>query len=360
MATVTDGHGLSGNATVTLSVSDQTTAPTVEIIAPSDGTTVYHGSSVTFSASAISPGNGDLSADLVWTSDQDGLIGAGATFTTAALSPTEHIITATVMDTAGMQGQAQVGVVVDALPQVTIDEPADGAVLLTGRTVTLSATAQDDEDGSLRSEVAWTSDRDGALGRGVPLTVASLSAGSHTLTATVVDSHGAVATASVNIVVEAATRIVAAEADTYVDDSQPEATLGSEDTFRVDASPQRQAFLRFTVTGIAPFTVERATLRLTVGPKSSHGTATGGNLHSITDSSWSESITFVTRPTIDGPLLDTYGPLVSNEVVAFDVTTAVGGDGVYSFALVTESSDAVGYRSREATAGQPVLEIILR
>jgi hypothetical protein len=52
--------------------------------------------------------------------------------------------------------------------------------------------------------------------------------------------------------------------------------------------------------------------------------------------------------------------VASNEVVEFDVTAAIGGEGIYDFALITESSDAVGYRSREATAGRPMLEIVLR
>ncbi|MCG6970717.1 MAG: S8 family serine peptidase [Gammaproteobacteria bacterium] len=84
-------------------------------------------------------------------------------------------------------------------PQVTIDSPANEATLNTN-TVTLSATASDEEDGDLAADISWNSSVDGSLGTGNNLTV-SLSPGMHTITATVVDSGGKVTSSSVNITI---------------------------------------------------------------------------------------------------------------------------------------------------------------
>src|SRR5207245_3075359 len=48
-----------------------------------------------------------------------------------------------------------------------------------------------------------------------------------------------------------------------------------------------------------------------------------------------------------------------NQAVEFDVTKAVQGDGTVKFALVSASTDYVGYRSREAASGKPQLIVTL-
>ena len=45
----------------------------------------------------------------------------------------------------------------------------------------------------------------------------------------------------------------------------------------------------------------------------------------MTNTSWPESITWNTRPAIDGPALATPGAVTLNQVVEVDVTAAVGG-----------------------------------
>jgi len=45
------------------------------------------------------------------------------------------------------------------------------------------------------------------------------------------------------------------------------------------------------------------------------------------------------------------------QVVDFDVTSAVSGDGVYCFALDNPTNDGADYNSREAASGQPALVI---
>src|SRR5207253_2341162 len=66
------------------------------------------------------------------------------------------------------------------------------------------------------------------------------------------------------------------------------------------------------------------------------------------------SITWKTQPVIDGPLLGQAGAAVrQGQVVDFDVTSAIGGDGVYCFALDTASKNNLEYNSKEAATGKP-------
>jgi hypothetical protein len=60
-----------------------------------------------------------------------------------------------------------------------------------GRSITLTGTATDPEDGALTgASLVWTSNLDGTLGTGTSLTTSSLSVGSHTITLTATDSNG--------------------------------------------------------------------------------------------------------------------------------------------------------------------------
>src|SRR5439155_27331767 len=112
-----------------------------------------------------------------------------------------HTITASATNRRGLTGQKTITIVVNDPPVVTITAPADGARSVQGTPVTLSATANDREDGKLDAAVSWTSSRDGALGTGGSLTLPTLSAGAHTLTASVTDSGVRTASASRSITV---------------------------------------------------------------------------------------------------------------------------------------------------------------
>lgn len=74
--------------------------PLVTIDAPSDGATFSEGAVIDFGATASDPEDGDLTADLVWTSDLDGQIGTGGAFATT-LSLGTHTITVSVTDADG-------------------------------------------------------------------------------------------------------------------------------------------------------------------------------------------------------------------------------------------------------------------
>ncbi|MEL6795326.1 MAG: GC-type dockerin domain-anchored protein [Planctomycetota bacterium] len=103
------------------------TEPDVTIAAPIDGSSFTEGDSIGFSGSAIDAQDGDLSADLDWTSSLDGLIGTGAAFASSSLSVGQHTITASVMDTGNLTTSETVSITVEGLPAVCLaDTNGDG------------------------------------------------------------------------------------------------------------------------------------------------------------------------------------------------------------------------------------------
>lgn len=92
-------------------------------------------------------------------------------------------------DLAGIEKLYPAGAAVNTAPTVTITAPSSGATFTQGTSITLSGSANDNEDGNITSSLSWTSSIDGALGIGGSVTRA-LSAGSHAITARVTDSRG--------------------------------------------------------------------------------------------------------------------------------------------------------------------------
>ncbi|HKA04225.1 MAG TPA: DNRLRE domain-containing protein, partial [Acidimicrobiales bacterium] len=361
-AAVTDSDGATGTTQEPFTVSP--TPPVVNISAPAPGALLFAERALTFAGAASDATDGPLSANLIWSSDRDGLIGAGATFSTSRLSLGTHTITAAVTDAGGLRSQAQRTVVIrprNTPPVVTITAPADGAALLAGRRLHFTATARDAEDGNLDAALAWSSSRDGALGRGPTLLTSTLSPGTHVITASVTDQAGETTTATVTVTVNPATLNLPAIADTTVDASTPTTILGTAPTLTADGTPVKQVFLRFAVSGVQPFVIGRARLRLTTGAGATASSNSGGALYVITDNTWSEAgASYATRPIVAGAPIAASGAVAANKTVEFDVSAAITGDGTYNFALLTTSTDDVVYLSREAAAGGPQLVLDLR
>ncbi len=92
----------------------------------------------------------------------------------------------------------------DKSPQVHIDLPLDGTVVDQGAQLVLEGSGTDMEDGPLAgAALAWSSDKDGALGSGDLFITRSLSVGDHVVTLTGVDAAGTKAAASVHVTVRA-------------------------------------------------------------------------------------------------------------------------------------------------------------
>ncbi|MEM9557545.1 MAG: Ig-like domain-containing protein [Acidobacteriota bacterium] len=198
-ASVTDSHGTSGSETVTVTITANT-PPTVEILAPATGLSVVEGTSVSFTGSATDIEDGELTSSLAWTSSLDGALGTGASVATSSLSVGSHVITASVTDSHGAPALASITLTVQPLPpSVTITAPADGSDATIGDTVTLTGSALDLRDGDLSAAIAWSSSLDGALGTGASVSIATLSLGTHTITAQVTDSNGLSGAAQISL-----------------------------------------------------------------------------------------------------------------------------------------------------------------
>ena len=85
-------------------------------------------------------------------------------------------------------------------PTVAITAPDDGTTVNEGTAITFVGTASDTEDGDLNEDISWTSSLNGSLGTGSSVT-ATLSAGTHTITASVTDSGGSTATDTITVTV---------------------------------------------------------------------------------------------------------------------------------------------------------------
>jgi hypothetical protein len=238
-------------------------------------------------------------------------------------------------------------------PTVTITAPSGPATVTSGTTIGFSATATDVQDGNLGSTIAWSSDLQGALGQGQNVS-AVLGMGHHQVTARVQDSGGLQGVASVVVDVvapSAPTEELAFEpaADTWVSEKEPQVNMSTQTELRIDADSVRITYLRFAVTGLGGRPVLGARLLLHSLASSNNG----GTVHLITNNTWQEqTVTYATRPAIDGPDLDTVGAIASGAIVEFALDAAVTGDGVYNFAIVTPSSSGAHYRSSRATSGQ--------
>ncbi|MDH3300269.1 MAG: S8 family serine peptidase [Acidimicrobiia bacterium] len=88
----------------------------------------------------------------------------------------------------------------DNPPTVSISSPVDGASFGSNTPISFAGTASDNEDGNISAGLSWTSDLDGLIGGGAGFE-ATLSDGTHTVTASVTDSGGNTSSDSVTVTV---------------------------------------------------------------------------------------------------------------------------------------------------------------
>jgi len=132
-------------------------------------------------------------------------------------------------------------------------------------------------------------------------------------------------------------------ADTYVDASHPTTNYGTRQNMRIDNSPVRRGYLRFNVQGVGP--VSSAVLKF----YAETGSSTGIEVHAVSDTTWGETTTTYNNAPAVGAVLDTAGPFSSGTWITVDVSSAVTGDGLVSFALTTPGNSSIRVTSREGT-----------
>jgi hypothetical protein len=96
-------------------------------------------------------------------------------------------VTVTVSDGVNSAAETFQLTVTNSSPSITINAPANNAEFTNTDSIALQATATDLEDGDISASILWSSDIDGVLGTGGMLNT-TLSAGTHTITATTTDS----------------------------------------------------------------------------------------------------------------------------------------------------------------------------
>jgi hypothetical protein len=151
------------------------------------------------------------------------------------------------------------------------------------------------------------------------------------------------------------TATLTAQADAYVDASNPSTNYGTRTTLRTDNSPVVNSYLKFNVTGLSGNTLSSAVLRVFTNSSNS----TGYTVHSVSNTSWGEtSITYSNAPAM-GSSVGSSGSFGSGVWTSVNVTSLVKGDGLISFGLTSSSSTATSYASRESGANAPQLVLTI-
>jgi chitodextrinase len=133
-------------------------------------------------------------------------------------------------------------------------------------------------------------------------------------------------------------------ADVYVNSSYPTTNYGSATVWRVDASPDLHAYLRFTVQGLAGYSIQSAYLKVYANTSSNLGISA----LTVADNSWGENtVTYNTAPSL-GSLINSSGAITSGSWVTIDVSSYVTGEATYSFAITTPGSSTLSFAAKES------------
>jgi myo-inositol-hexaphosphate 3-phosphohydrolase len=157
--------------------------------------------------------------------------------------------------------------------------------------------------------------------------------------------------------------------DTRTRSDMPSDSYGKYATMRVRSeNPTNHSFLKFEVSGLVS-PVSRATLRLYCidAGEDGGGVYVVSGDHPGTETPWDErTLTWENAPVIVGEPLAEAGEVALDTWVELDVTSAITGDGTYSFALANRSIQMAGYSTKEGDAppqlvietGEPVMTVI--
>lgn len=151
--------------------------------------------------------------------------------------------------------------------------------------------------------------------------------------------------------------IIPVESDATVKMGYPTRNYGSAASLEVDNSPEVDFLLRFAVTGLTGHQLTGAQIRMYNINSSSKGGAfyTAGNAWTETGVTWN---TAPSAETLVGSLGSVNGSSTTPRLFAADVTSAISGDGIYTFRIQGASTDGADYVSRQGAGGQiPVLVI---
>ncbi len=205
-AVATDAAG--NSATTSISVTMDTTAPTVSITAPANGTAI-NGGTITVTANATDGvGVTGVQFKLDGSNFRAVVTGAGPIYSVSwnatGVSSGPHTLSAVATDTAGNVGASSVSVTIaTTAPAISITTPANGAYV-NGGTITVTANATDSVGVTeVQSELDGVNLGAAVTGAGPTYSIswntAAVTNGSHTLSAVATDAAGNTATASIPV-----------------------------------------------------------------------------------------------------------------------------------------------------------------
>ena len=122
--------------------------PVVSILSPATGSSFAAGANITFQGTATDPEDGNIAPSLVWTSSRDGQIGTGAGFT-RTLTTGNHVITASVRDSAGNAASANTSVTVGSPSTPTNVQVSSVTYAMQGTTLLYTVKVVDEFGGAV-------------------------------------------------------------------------------------------------------------------------------------------------------------------------------------------------------------------
>ncbi|WP_405094084.1 DNRLRE domain-containing protein [Micromonospora sp. NBC_01392] len=152
------------------------------------------------------------------------------------------------------------------------------------------------------------------------------------------------------------TQVFAATNDSYVNAAAPTTNYDTSSRLAVAAGPTRISYVSFAVTGLtAP--VVHARLVMHTSSASFAGSLTGGTIER-TGANWVETtLTYANRPSPIGSPLSRFGIVKPDRWYQADVTAAVTGNMVVSFAISSTDPDGAYYDARESAENWPRLAV---
>ena len=332
-----------------------TTAPSVSVSAPAPGAVVA-GSAVTVSASAsdnVGVAGVQFKLDGANLGAEDTSAPYSIVWDTAGVANGAHSLTAVARDFYDNTATAAGVDVTVSNVTVAMSAPSSGSVV-SGGAVAVSATASDNVTGvQFQLDGANLGAEDTSAPYSIIWDTTAVPNGSYTLSAIAHDSVGNTGTATQTTVrvTNPSTSVFAPALDTEVNADLPDTNFGKANALGVDGTPVRIGYLLFNVSIPPGEVVTKATLKLFTPSTSSADTF----VHQVSNTEWSETATTYANAPPIGAQVAASGPYQGGSYVSWDVTQAVAGEGLVSFALRRSSPDGNPFNSREAASNQPQL-----
>ena len=183
----TSSRGTTATATVAVTVRPLSSAPPpgVTITSPQSGSRHRVGRAISLQGSATDVIDGAFAdSRLAWSLEGGGQLATGGHATYMTIVPGTYCVRLTATTVRGVTTSTTAALIVEDpspfdRPSVAITAPASGTIVGFGDAVELRGDARDPIDGNLWASLLWTSDRQGILGGGNPVSVRLTEPGTH-------------------------------------------------------------------------------------------------------------------------------------------------------------------------------------